>query len=344
MPTYLYPEARELQELGPELVTLEIANDPTFQIFPIELVNLAILQWSIEDDDQGLQQLRGLDGAPSNVHPSGKASYMSEPGYYGEFETITEKELTERGGSVVGDVVVTIEDLVLARQRQLVKREINRIRQIIWLLLTTGTFSISGKGGSLLYTDTFAIQTYTGTNWGTAATSTPLADQRAVQQLGSAVGVDFNAAGYLFVNRVDANNMLKNTNAADLGGRRTLGGGTINSVAETNRIIQGEDLPMIVVYDYGYKNDAGTFTKFIPNGTAVVVGRRQDGDKIGEYRMTRNLNNPAGTPGSYEFVKDYVRGINAPKQVPPKIEVHRGHNGGPVLLRPKAIVKMAIGA
>ncbi|HEV7299705.1 MAG TPA: major capsid protein [Tepidisphaeraceae bacterium] len=344
MPTYLYPEARELQELGPELMAQEIANDPLFSIFPIETVNAALLQWSVEDDDLGLQQLRGLDGAPQHVKPVGNKSYVAEPGYYGEFETVTEKELTERGGSVIGEAVVSIEDSVLTRQRQLVAREVNRIRQICWLLLTTGTFSVSGKGGTLVYTDTFAIQSYTGSNWGVPATATPLADLRAMQQMGSQFGVDFNASSMFFINRVDANNMLKNSNAADLGGRRTLGGGTVNSIAEANRIIMGEDLPEIVVYDRGYKNDANTYTKFITNGNGTLVGRRQEGDRVGAYRMTRNLNNPAGTPGSYEYVKDYVRGINAPKETPPKIEVHRGHNGGPVLTRPKAIVKVAIGA
>lgn len=342
MATYVYPEARELRELGPVLVAEATDNDVLFQIMPLREVNAPLIQWSVEDDASGLQQLRGLDGAPLGVTPTGANSYVSEPGYYGEFETVTEKELTERGGSVVGDAVVTIEDLVARKFRQLVGREMNRIRQIIATLITTGTFSVSSKNGTVVYTDTFAIQTHAGTDWSTVATATPLADMRAVQQKGAEFGTEFGAGSLQIMNRVTANRMLSNTNAADLGGRRTVGGSTINSVAETNRIAMGEDLPQIVIYDKGYKNDAGTFTKLIADDKVVYVGVRDDGDTIGEYRMTRNLNNPAGAPGSYEYVKDYVRGINAPKTTPPKIEVHRGHNGGPVIYRPKSIVVASV--
>jgi hypothetical protein len=97
-----------------------------------------------------------------------------------------------------------------------------------------------------------------------------------------------------------------------------------------------------VIYDKGYKNDSGTFTKFIADGVVLVVGRRMDGGPIAEYRMTRNMNNPGGTPGSYEYLKDYAQGRNAPKETPPRLEIHRGHNGGPVIYRPKAFVIMDV--
>lgn len=344
MPTYLYPEARELREIGPNLVARQTENDITFQIMPIRNVDAALIQWSLEDDDRGLQQLRGLDGAPLHVVPTGRNSYVSEPGYFGEYETVTERELTTRAGSVMGEATINVGDLVAGKFRQLVGREFTRIRQIIWTLLTTGTFSVSSKGGTLTHTDTFALETATGSDWTDPATSTPLADLRDIQQSGSEFGVEYGASAIAVMNRVTANNMLSNTNADDLGGRRTLGGGTINSLEETNRIVMGEDLPRIVVYDKGYKNDSGTFTKFIADDIVVLIGIREDGDTIGEYRMTRNMNNPNGEPGSYEYIKDYIRGLNAPKETPPRIEVHRGHNGGPVIYRPTAITVMDVGA
>jgi hypothetical protein len=231
---------------------------------------------------------------------------------------------------------------VAQKNRQLVLRETARIRQIGWTLFTTGTFSISGKGSTLTHTDTFALQTSNASTWSTASSATPLADLRAVQQMGSEFGVDFGTRSLAIMNRVTANRMFANTNAADLGGRRTMGGGTVTSQDETNRINMAEDLPSIVVYDKGYKNDSGTFTKFIADNVVLVVGRRSDGGPIAEYRMTRNMNNPGGTPGSYEYVKDYAQGRNAPKETPPRIEIHRGHNGGPVIYRPKAFVIMDV--
>lgn len=342
MATYLYPTARELMELGPALMANETLNDPLLgRVFPIVNTTAPMLQWNVEDDDLGLQQLRGLDGGPVSVQRIGKTGYVSEPGYFGEFETITERELTLRGGSFMGPATVDISDLVVAGYRQLRKREVTRIRQIGWTLLTTGTFSVSGKEGTITHGDTFALQTSTGSDWSTASSATPLADFRVVQQLGSEHGVNFGANSVAVMNRVTANRMLANTNAADLGGRRTLGGGTVNSLNGVNPIIQGEDLPQIVVLDDGYKNDSGTFTKFIADDKVVVIGTRNAGDRIGEYRMTRNLNTPSGT-GHYEFIKDYAAGINAPKEVPPKIEIHGGHNGGPVIFRPKAVVILSV--
>ena len=342
MATYLYPTLRELRDLGPELVAEQMQGDALFDLMPVRSVNAAHLQWMVEDDDFGLQQLRGIDGAPLMVRPLGKNSYLSQPGYFGEFETVTETELTERGGSVVGEATVSVEDLVATRFRQLIGREYNRIRQIGWTLLTTGTFSVSSKGGTVTYGDTFDLATQAGSDWGTAATATPLADLRTLQASGGEYGVNYGSAAKAIMNRATANKLLNNTNAADLGGRRTLGGGTINSIAETNRIVLGEDLPELVIYDKGYKDEAGDYTRFIPDDKVVVFGTRSDNDVIAEYRMTRNLNNPGGTPGSYEFVKDYAQGINAPKEVPPRIEIHRGHNGGPVIFRPNAITVLSV--
>lgn len=339
MPTYTYPEARELREIGPELVAQETANDVLFQLFPIREVNEAIMQWTIEDNDRGLQGLRGLDGAPGRVTRLGKNTYSSEPGYFGEFETITERELTLRGGSVVSpNAVVNVEDLVMSLFRQLVRREVARMRWILATLLTTGTFSVSNKDGAVTFTDTFTLQTLAASDWSTPSTATPLGDFRTLQQKGTGKGVTFGSGAKAIGNRVTINRMLANTNAADLGGRRTTGGGTINSVAETNKITMGEDLPQVVIYDDGYVDANGTFQKFFADDIVVAVGVRDEGDIIGEYRLTRNLNNPDGAPGSYEYIKDYAQGINAPKETPPKIEVHRGHNGGPVIYRPNGVV------
>lgn len=345
MATYLYPTQRELRTLGAELVAQETLNDPLLgRVFPITSVNSAMLKWSLDADDYGLQQLRGLNGAPLSVQRIGRTDYVSRPGYFGEFETVDEEELTLRSADVSGTARIDVSDLVVMAYSQLRKREITRIRQIGWTLLTTGTFSISGKGSTLTYTDTFSLQTYSASDWSTVSTATPLADFRAVQALGAQYGVTFGARAIAVMNRVTANRMLGNTNSSDLAGRRTNGGGTITSVPRVNgEVLTSEDLPTVVVMDDGYKNDSGTFTRFIADDKVVVLGLRNDGDKIGEYRMTRNMvNGSNGAPGHYEFVKDYIQGINAPKEVPPKIEVHGGHNGGPVIFRPNAIVIMSV--
>lgn len=349
MPTYAYPQVRELREIGAEKLARAAEGRVGLQVLPIRNVNAGIIQWTQRDNYSGLQSLRGLDGAPFHVQHDGKSTFTVQPGVFGEFMTIGENELTNRAGSVTGESVIDLSDAIMERQDILINRELDRIEAIVWALLVTGTYAVSSDTGvGLSFTDTFTLQTHTASDWSTAATATPLLDFRTVQQKAAGYSVTFGSSAKAYMNRVTANRLLGNTNAADLGGKRTLGGGTINSIAETNRILMGEDLPEIVIYDQGYfasKSDAGsnTLTKYIPDDKVVVVGARTNGEVIGEYRMTRNAANPGYAPGSYDIIKDFTG--NAPdgsRHVPPRIEIHRGHNGGPVLYHPSAICVMSV--
>jgi hypothetical protein len=52
--------------------------------------------------------------------------------------------------------------------------------------------------------------------------------------------------------------------------------------------------------------------------------------------MTRNANNPNMKPGAY--MKVFDRGEAT---VPRSIDVHDGHNGGPCIYYPSALVKLS---
>jgi MOSC domain-containing protein YiiM len=69
----------------------------------------------------------------------------------------------------------------------------------------------------------------------------------------------------------------------------------------------------------------------------VIVGRRTDGAPIGNYQMVRNVNNPGMAAGAYMKVID-----RGEIEVPRTIEVHDGHNGGPTLTFPSALVRMSV--
>jgi hypothetical protein len=68
----------------------------------------------------------------------------------------------------------------------------------------------------------------------------------------------------------------------------------------------------------------------------VVIGNRRDGQPIGEYRMTRNANNPGAAPGPYMKI------VDDPDEVPRTVAVHDGHSGGPVVYYPSAIAVMTV--
>jgi hypothetical protein len=97
-------------------------------------------------------------------------------------------------------------------------------------------------------------------------------------------------------------------------------------------------LPTIRIYDDGYLDDAGSFTLFVPNNKVIVIGQRPNNAEVGEYRFTRNVNNRGFAPGPYTMVEDTLDANNPPR----KLQVHRGHNGGPVIYYPSAVVVMTV--
>jgi hypothetical protein len=305
---------------------------------PIVTVDAYLLEWDQLDNYVGLQQVRGLDGQPGNVLSVGGVRFRATPGVYGEFMTIDELELTTRRQFGTFATPVNISDLVMQKQDQLLSRRIDRIRYIGWTLLSTGTFSVSNANG-VIHTDTYALQTYDASTWATVATATPLADMRAVQLLGRGKGVSFGVGAVAIMNRVTFNRMISNTNSADLAGRRTAGLSlaTVLSLADTNALLAGEDLPRVVIYDDGYLNDAGAFVPFIADNKVIVVGQRQAGQIIADYAMTRNANNPNLEPGAYMKVLDHGE-----DRVPRMIEIHDGHNGGPRIYHPGSVVLMDV--
>lgn len=340
MTTYQYPENSELQLIDRQLAAKLTLDDPLFAVMPIVDVNAFDLLWDIPNDITGLTNLRGLNGQPGNVTRLGANRFRVQPGVYGEFLTIDEEEMTRRAQLGTYNVPVNLDDLVMECQDQLTNRRISLITKIGWLLLATGTFSIANTHTGIVHTDTYSPQTYDASTWATHNTATPLADLRAVKLKQRGKGVSFGRQAKAFMNQSVANDMMANTNASDLAGKRQQGLAQPLSLADVNTVLAGEDLPQIVIQDDGYLNDSSTFVNFIADGKVVVVGYRPGGQKIADFALARNANNPNVAPGPYLFVNDRTRGDA--KSVPPTIEVHGGFNGGPRLYYPAALVDVDV--
>lgn len=338
MATFIYPSNAELKQIAQTKIPNLTQNRPIFEILPVVTKDADILRWEQKDNYIGLQQVRGLNGRPGRVNRVGGKQYVMTPGAYGEFTTIDELELTRRRPWGQFNGSVSIDDLVMECQDQLLGRRLDRIEKIGWDLLTTGTFSVAGPDGVTMHTDTFSLQTASAAVvWSTFATATPLKDFRAVQLLSRGYSVSFGADAKAYMNRVTFNNLVANTNTADLAGRRTSGLQTVLNLGEINSVLAGEGLPQIVIFDGGYLDSAGTFQPFIANAKVVIVGRRLDGAPIGSYVYTRNANNPNMEAGPYMKVVD-----KGDEDVPRLIEVHDGHNGGPIVEFPSAIVILSV--
>jgi hypothetical protein len=337
---YSYPTHIELRRIAQILLPRLMANRIVFAdgFFPIRTVDAHALEWAQLDDVLGLQQGRGLNGRPARIQRLGGKRFMLEPGVYGEYAMIDEREITtRRPWGATQEVTIDISDLVAECQAQLLQRRLDRQEWIVWTLLTTGAVNVPAPDGAVIYSDQYTFQSFAASvPWATVATATPLADFRAVALKARGYSVSFNSGARAYMNQVTYNAMLSNINQTDIYGRRTDGLATINSPDQLNALLLGDGLPSPVVYDEGYKNDAGTFTTFIPDNKVVVIGNRRDGQPVGEYRMTRNANNAGAAPGAYQKV------VDDPNEVPRTVVVHDGHSGGPVVYFPSAICVMTV--
>jgi hypothetical protein len=351
---FTYPTSRQLRRINPEKIVNLQRNRPTFALFPVRDYQEWRLEWEQRDNYRGFQQLRGLNGEPSYVKMVGLQRFSQEPGVFGEYMTLDEKQMTTRAGLYtdrgLGDAdvgesdgrPVDVSDLVVERQDYLNARETDLIEFCHWAILLNGTFTILGPTGAE-FRSTFGIQIVTLSDWTDLVNGTPHADLVGLRLLVRGKSVNFGAGAVARGNAVTISNALLNRNPNDLGGMRVSSGdfrvGTSINLADANRIFTGAGAPILEEYDEGYNRESdGALITWIPDNVLSIVGRRTNGEPLGEYRMVRNVNNPNNAAGRYSKVID-----NLDRDVPRKISVHQGHNGGLVLFYPSAIVKGNVG-
>jgi hypothetical protein len=141
------------------------------------------------------------------------------------------------------------------------------------------------------------------------------------------------------MNRKTVNYLFANTNSGDFGARLKTAG-IIPGLGEANRIFTDQGLPTIEVMNDGYTDAKGVWQYFLPDNKIVVVGQRPNNQPLGEYLMTRNASNANAAPGSYVYVWDSMRDNGG--RPPRRIEVHYGHNGGPVIYYPNGVCVMSV--
>lgn len=336
--TFTYATPMELRVVEQDLLPTLVQDDPIFKIFPLEEVNKTRLRWRQLDNFTGLQQVRGLNGRPKNVKMVGMNEFEYKPGVYGEFVTLDEEEITERGEMASWDEPMDLNDMVSVAQSFLLQRRIDRIRYIAFTLLATGVFSVANGRGEIMHVDSANFQTATAAvAWATVATATPLADIRAAQLKSRGHSVDFGRKAELWMNQGTFNAFIGNLNPNDLFGRRADYGATFNEIDAVNKLLNANNLPSIVIYDRTYQDDSNVTQLFLPNNKAILVGNRTNGGRIGAYRMTRNGVNPKGEPGAYTRVID-----RREYEVPGSVELHDGHNGGMIVEQPTSIVMITV--
>jgi hypothetical protein len=268
------------------------------------------------------------------VQLPGLQEFNLPPGAYGEYIPLDERRLTQMRNPGSPNAPIDVRALQAMAQRQLVVRDFDRRRVMAWSLLQSGNYAATDRMSVVGQTLQFTPQTYNAPFvWSNLTQSTPLADIRNLSFFDRGTSAKFDQGSTLWMNRSQLFYMYSNNNPADLGGRRDNYGATFNTLTTINSILSGEGLPTIVPYDEGFYDDAGTFNLFLATGKAVVIGRRPNNDPIGQFIMSRNVNNDDFAPGVYTRVVD--------KQIDSAgartIEHHRGWNGACAILYPRAV-------
>jgi hypothetical protein len=337
VPTYNFPESYEIERIEALKIPRRTAKSVFFEIMPFDSMPETILIWEQKDVYRGFQQWRGLNGKPLTVARVNSKRFFAEPGYYGEKVVLREDELTRRraNASLAGAAgPIEIGDLVAEAHEQLLDRRLTLAIKIVSDLLFSGSFTVAGIDGNTVYQGSYTQQQFTpATSWSNTSASEPLQDMRTYRTYEYGQSVSFGNTGKNFqvMSIATINNLLANTNANDLGGKRSMYGSTLNSLTDLNRVLVDNEIPPIRVDTDGYFNSSGTFTRFVPDGKVLVVGHRDTGVRTGFYRFTRNLNSPNAAP------QPYVR-VKIDEDVPTNVEVHDGHNGGPVMQYPGALI------
>lgn len=342
MPNFEYPTSAQLTTLAEEKMINLTTNDPIFMLAPIENSADPFLIWEQSVFTGGLQAGRGIGGAPTRVKLDGFTRNVTEPGYYGEFITLSEQDLTVRRAMGDWSRKVSIADLVMKAQDKLLYRRLNRIKKTLYDLFTDGNFVVT-RDNIVMHQGSIDLQTVTaGVAWSNLDTATPLANLRTAQMLVRGTGSSVDARSIAMMNRVTFNNMIANRNTNDLGGRQGYNLQNGYSINQLNQILTGMDLPQIRIQDDSYTDESGNEQFWLADGEVLIKCSRSDGENPGAYRFTLNSNTPNATGiGAYQYVID--RGESGPgQQIPRTIEIHDGHNGGPCVFRPTAAIKMNV--
>ena len=342
MATYTYPDATELMEIEQDLIPVLQASDPVFEsLFPTENSDTYKLEWEQLDNFSGLQQARGVDGQPARVQRIGSTRYTTEPGVYGEFVDIDEKEIITRAAIAKYTGSVDLTELVMLGQRQLMQRRYDRQRFLGWTLVTTGQFQVAAPNGGYEHRDRYNFgQIVASPAFSSATTATPYQFFRSLVLQSRGTSSAFDARAVCYVNQVTANRIMNTTDIRQV--LRVGGGDTLNRLSDFNQILKGEGLPTIQIYDLGYStgaNTVATFVPYIPDGVGALIGQRTNNAPLGAYRLTLNAHNNY-QPGAYQMVVNTF-GTDAPGKA--VCQVHDGHNGGPIVKYPSGVKILQLG-
>lgn len=352
--TFNLSQSYDIERRSAELLLGSIDDDPLFKIFPPTYKEEFLVVWEIPQSPYGLMPPRGGGGEPNYLAPPNWKRYKMTPSYYGAYTEYGEEQMTEQRDPGSPNKPLDVDWMVMNGMANLINAAITQIRKIIVSLLLTGKFDVRNASGGIVHADYIVEQRrlVPGTSWYTVASADPVSDLLTWQAtLQRGTSTSFGTDSILLMGDESINQLLLNAKIRN--NIRLNAGDTVNNLEDLNGILIGYGLPKIVRYNKGYfadetkTDDLANFIKHLEVGNAIWAGVREDGDKIGQFQMTKNLmkESPLGptvdsreTPDGAGLLSDGMYAlVNYTQTPPPKLRLDVGFNGGPALIRPYSV-------
>lgn len=316
------------------------------EILPIKECETQRVEWDELDNETGKTAAHNMDNDPRVKSRPGSKRKSYEPIPHKESEVVKESELLNaRAFGTLGNTI-NIDTLVMERFNSRIQKDHVTKESEIWQALQ-GALNIDENGVKV--SETFPVQEYEAlVDWTDHDLATPLADSNAEALLFRGTGASAQGA-IKYMNQVTFNHLLENANGKDIRGFNT-GLQQVNFDLEAiNKINQKRGLPIIKVYDEGWYDDDEDFQLFIPDGVAITIGKRQMGQKVGDFCLTPSLHRTKnGQPASGFFAFIEVNGRPNKGGIAtedlggagnPQIKVTSGYYGGPRIKYPRSVIK-----
>lgn len=335
------PTTSEIQQLQMELFPQYLEGRLGLDILPLKTTDQPSIILQQPDIFKGIQAFRGLNkptqSVPNRYNPYGTMKYI-EPGYFGEHDELDEEILTKWAQPITCNQPLDVSAYTTTIQQRLLERRANRIELLIWQTLVYGRYTALNTAGQVIFEGQFTTQNVSaGVPWTNFAGSFPLRDFRQIQLLGRGTSARFDSCARAIMNRETANLLFANQNPLDVGRIGLSACCNFMSIGMINQQFEAQGLPQVVIYDNGYVDDNDAFNVFIPFGYVVVVGCRPANVPVGNFWLTRNAVGCGISSGFWQKLTD-----TCDREVPRKIKIYDGFNGGPAIHYPRAIVVLRV--
>ena len=342
----------------------EYGEDPLLEALPLTYEDFDQIRWDQYENGYGLLGLRGLGGSLPTAEIPGIRQYLVAPGYYGEQAILYEAEMTKSRDPGTANLAADPKQRIGMYQMYQAQKIVNRLRQTIADLLTTGSFTNRSTGGAIVHRDTIEnYQTFAingsltlsktgatcGTGWANAPTTAdPIRDLQLIKlELEYGTSSKFGPDSMILCNPQVIIDFL-NTTKVQSTLKNDYGSSFLFETA--NELMLKSGLPKLVPYEAGYYPTMAdavaktNFTRILPLKTMIWLGKRPRGQRLGKFVLTRNLGvspptgvpaNPFSAPLSNQADLAWTKGLYVDlryiNQAPWRYELDIVMHGGPVV-------------